>query len=321
MGWGVSLFLVISGFIITITLLREIGRSGTVSIRGFHFRRAIRLLPVYAAYLIVVLCFSGANLTHVSRLDWAACLTATVNYLQEPGEAVGHLWSLSLQEQFYLLWPPLLIWLGVHRSRRVLIGCIVAAPVLRLLIYKLSTGTIETSWLTVTRIDNIAIGCLLALCVQEERFRVRTRALFHSSGKVTALALAGIAASWFLSRTSFRYDLTLHQSVLAAFWAVVLLACVCGQDSWIHRVTEARFVMVLGAASFSIYVWQQLFLWNHVVHWFDVWPTNILMTALVAAASYTFIEVPLVRLRHSGRNTAKTPEPAIVSANLIGARR
>ena len=102
---GVQFFFVISGFLITWLLLQEQARHGRISLKHFYLRRALRILPVYFFYLFVLGC-----LTRYEQPGylWAANLTFTTNYFWPP-EGTAHFWSLGVEEQFYLLWPGLLV--------------------------------------------------------------------------------------------------------------------------------------------------------------------------------------------------------------------
>jgi peptidoglycan/LPS O-acetylase OafA/YrhL len=109
---GVRFFFVISGFLITWLLLQEQAKHGVISLKHFYLRRALRILPVYFLYLFVL-----GFLTHYSQpaSDWLTNLTFTTNYFWPP-EPTAHLWSLGVEEQFYLLWPGLLVLL-LHRQK------------------------------------------------------------------------------------------------------------------------------------------------------------------------------------------------------------
>src|SRR5438094_9463231 len=131
---GVQVFFVISGFLLTTLLLREKDRTGGVSLRQFYYRRMLRILLAYALYLLVLLVLQNHGLTYspVNGRQWAAALTYTVNFLPGtiPGE-ISHLWSLSVEEHFYLLWPVLLAVCGLAASRRLAWGCVAVCLIAR----------------------------------------------------------------------------------------------------------------------------------------------------------------------------------------------
>src|SRR5216117_3102727 len=117
---GVDLFVVISGFLITLLFLRERERHGTLSLRGFYTRRALRILPAYVAFLVVCAAIEALGAPGPTPSDWAGLLTYTMNWHAPslPSQwAVALTWSLSIEEQFYLLWPLLLLRAGPHSAR------------------------------------------------------------------------------------------------------------------------------------------------------------------------------------------------------------
>src|SRR5207249_7673280 len=104
---GVTVFFVISGFLITGLLMREQGRSGQISLKRFYLRRAFRILPAFYTYILLVMACGALGLVEIKKYDavWAALFTA--DYREQPW-VLGHSWSLAVEEQFYLLWPPAL---------------------------------------------------------------------------------------------------------------------------------------------------------------------------------------------------------------------
>lgn len=122
---GVRIFFVISGYLITTLLLKE----PQIDLRGFYIRRFWRIFPPLYALLAFVMIFGcGINLH-----DFLHAFTFTVDYdLQGASRILGHLWSLSVEEQFYLLWPPVLAWLSYKRRVAVVTAIISAVPLIRL---------------------------------------------------------------------------------------------------------------------------------------------------------------------------------------------
>src|SRR5439155_13732768 len=115
-GLGPNIFFVISGFLITLLFLRESQRTGTISIKGFYSRRIMRLTPVFAIFVLTIFAMGHLGWVHMPVSEWIHVLTYTVNFQEVPVHEVGHLWSLSIEEQFYLLWPITLLLLGQARA-------------------------------------------------------------------------------------------------------------------------------------------------------------------------------------------------------------
>src|SRR5262249_5138063 len=131
---GVTIFFVLSGFLITFLLVSEEIARGAISLRAFYARRALRILPVYAAYVMALVVINQTTAVDLSPCEWATTLTFTKNFAC--GQWVdGHLWSLSVEEQFYLLWPFALECLPRRRHRGIVAACLLAAPVCRLMFF------------------------------------------------------------------------------------------------------------------------------------------------------------------------------------------
>src|SRR5215475_12800497 len=155
---GVRIFFVLSGFLITKILLQEHERTATISLRDFYIRRAYRIFPAAVVYLLVV----GGIFWHQLRwYDIAAATFYVANMQTSLPWMLGHLWSLSIEEQFYLLWPfALKIWF--RRRTAILVGVFLFTPAFLTALYALHARGGIVSSLPVYA-DGLAIGCLLAI--------------------------------------------------------------------------------------------------------------------------------------------------------------
>lgn len=118
-GVGVDVFFVISGFLITLLLFREQDRTGRISLCKFYIRRSLRILPAMFAYLAFVALLQAMGIASLSTIDWVVALTYTANFhgtFSHSAQPIEHLWSLSVEEHFYLIWPPILVLLGTKRA-------------------------------------------------------------------------------------------------------------------------------------------------------------------------------------------------------------
>ena len=191
-GFGVNIFFAVSGFLITLLMLREFTRTGRISLRGFYTRRALRIFPAYLAFLLFVALLDFAGIVRIGATPWLACLTYTVNYLRpyETPWVIGHIWSLSVEEHFYLLWPLTVVWLGPKRALRALVLVVAASPVLRVALWRAFHDEVNQGFITPTRLDSIGMGCLLAYLVRAPRlWRILAR-LRRPELKVLAMAVA-----------------------------------------------------------------------------------------------------------------------------------
>jgi peptidoglycan/LPS O-acetylase OafA/YrhL len=155
---GVHVFFVLSGYLITDLLLRERERTSSIDLPTFYLRRAFRIFPAAFVFLavVVVLYWREIRWVHV-----AAAVFYVANLDLSRPWIFGHLWSLSIEEQFYLLWPVALKKWQRHRVA-ILIGVFVGTPVMRAILYAIKAHGPVTASLPVVS-DQLAIGCLLAI--------------------------------------------------------------------------------------------------------------------------------------------------------------
>jgi peptidoglycan/LPS O-acetylase OafA/YrhL len=313
---GVRVFFVISGFLITGILMKESGRPGGISLRRFYLRRTMRIFPAYYVFVATLVVLTALGAFAVTSNDLVHALTYTTNY--DPGRTkqVGHLWSLAVEEQFYLLWPLTIIALGLRRAWAAALVVVIAAPLLRALEYhfftpewqELVNNTFETT------ADAIAMGCLLALTL--DRF-VRRRWFLRILDAPWVIALllvvALILGKWGVS------NLLLSVSLLNVAVALAIAYCVLRPASLAGRFLNLRPLVFIGVLSYSIYLWQQLFLNRESQSLIATFPVNLVLVAMCALGSYYLVERPFLRWRPRVELRLLGPHVAVASsANLVG---
>ncbi len=292
---GVRVFFVISGFLITSLLLSELERTGSVSLLRFYFRRTLRIFPPFYLYLAVIAAATVAGIVAFRDGDLLHAATYTMNYHRDRAWHLGHTWSLSVEEQFYLLWPALFRILGPRRALPALLGFLALAPAWRLAVgvwmpgQRLGIG--ETFFTTA---DSIAAGCILAMVRNRLCASSRYRTLVDS--RWFYLLAPGILLANGLGRFA-KLDWLVTATVQNIFIAVVIER-LTRESGWMARALAWRPLVLLGLWSYSVYLWQQPFLHrNDQVSWWTAFPVNLLATLLFAAASYYAVERPTLRLR------------------------
>lgn len=291
---GVRVFFVLSGYLITTLLLREMAARGRISLRGFFARRVHRIFPAFYVFLLVVLALSAERIIDLRPGDALHAVTYTMNYHRERAWWLGHLWSLSVEEQFYLFWPVILALVGVRRGLLVAAAAVAAAPFIRVgtwVFWPEARAGIGEVFPTV--FDALAVGCLLAGL--GDRLGRSPRYLAALRSPLFALVpLLGLAIS-IVPRVSF--DLALGQSLVNVAIALTIDRCVRCPEGFTGRVLAGPVLVWIGNMSYSLYLWQQLFLNRHSDAWVNAFPLNILLTFGAAAFSYYCIEQPILRLR------------------------
>ena len=268
---GVDIFFVISGFLITGQLARELERTGRIALPTFWAKRVRRLLPASVTVLIFATLATLFILPLSSLADslreilastfyvenWSLSL-GSVNYLSSHDATVAqHYWSLSLEEQFYIFWPLLLLgatWLGVkffaRREWVAMIGIVVVVSVISLIVSLAYTHTnpAEAFFVTFTRVWEFGAGAILALL---PKWRPRGR-LWPN-----VLGYAGLAV---ILITSYRYGPTTPfpgtAAILPVLGAVAVIASSRAERWWdIGSVLGGRPQRFIGDISYSVYLW------------------------------------------------------------------
>lgn len=298
---GVDLFFGISGFLICSRLLEEHETRGRVSLRGFYIRRFARILPPYYVFLATVTVLGIAGLIVTNRGQLLSSLLFVRNYYpirDDPGWYTGHLWSLAVEEHFYLLWPGLLVLWSPARARSRVVVLALAVAAWRVVEFRLRyvervLPDVSFYQRTDLRLDALLWGCWMALLIRGPVWRTRVASLLRGSGWIVAV-VALIAVVAFTPPLAM-----LWQSVLIP---MVLAGTTLNPDTPMGRFLETAPLRWIGRISYSLYLWQQVFLVPiaergqlGVTQWL---PLSIACTFAIAAASYYVIERPMIRLGH-----------------------
>ena len=309
---GVQTFFVISGFLITHILLKELHATGTIQLKRFYFRRAFRIFPPFYAYLAVALGLTLAGIFPGTIKAFLVAGTYTWNYLGGGSELLEHTWSLSLEEQFYLLWPAALVFLGTKKSIKLAIWVIVLSPFSRVATYFLAPQhRVFLNAMLHTGLDSIMFGCLLALLWRNDQFNQRVQPFLR--GWIAALAAAFVLYVGPRLGAPFRgsYGFVVGMTLDAICISQILLYAVRVPDSWFGRLLNTPVLRHLGVISYGLYLWQHMFTRANSVRFV---PWNLLAILACAELSHWLIERPSYRVRdrveqsmHWNRSIATEP--------------
>lgn len=265
-GWvGVDLFFVLSGFLITGILLDAKGKDGYF--RNFYARRALRIFPLYYAFLF----FWFAILPRVIHLDAGGPFasgrenaiwfwTYTSNWLSLVKGAqiplgLNHFWTLAIEEQFYLIWPAIVLITSQRTLRWI---CVVLLPLellFRLWLMTTPYGHTAGFVLTPARVGTLAVGAWLACALREPQLRERVE---HHAFKVFVVAAVGVAALYpdLLMQASHKRMQTIGFPLLAfASAALITLAVRSTRENvWLKRTFRSRVMRFFGKYSYGMYV-------------------------------------------------------------------
>lgn len=294
---GVDIFFVISGFVITRALLAE-----GVQFKQFYIHRALRILPPAIPVLLLSTLVVMEGSVQATYMDVAAAALSVMNWTRalnfSGGGFIGHFWSLSVEEQFYILWPTALFLILVYRVSLIplLIVVIAIFTVWQIILFTLGGGVDRVYNGLDTRGSQLLAGCLLAAL--GERLR---------PGNYLTFAALGF---FFVCLLFLHFDSSAYMTVgipLVGFAAAVLvsaLAEVGGRVWGLHVVLESRLFQWGGSRSYAIYLWHYPILRISMDYTtgaglpaFYAVATSLLLTLMCAELSWRLVERPMNKLR------------------------
>ncbi|HEY5923287.1 MAG TPA: acyltransferase [Kofleriaceae bacterium] len=306
---GVRTFFVLSGFLITTLLMREHRQRGRVSLFDFYVRRAYRIFPAFYAYLMIVGTLALTGAITLLPGDLLAAATYTTNFHAERSWWTGHLWSLAVEEQFYIVWPLLLVVLGLARAWGAALVAMIAAPIVRIAVWQLApqhASLVDQAFPCV--FDALATGCLLALAVPHIVKSERCAQVVASRWFLPAVMLG--FAPCIVTNPWIQYGVAMTSANLAI--AAIIVRCVALPASRISRTLERRGFVWVGTLSYSLYLWQQLFLNRHSELWMHQFPINVALAFAAATACHYLIERPFLRVSAQRRAAAEARGIAVL---------
>jgi len=304
-GFGVTLFFVISGFLITYLLLKELNKQSNIDIKKFYARRILRIWPIYYLFIIICLCvliLLGKQHEILSNEMWYYLFfTANIPFILQQGIFILlHYWSIGVEEQFYLFWP----WI-VLKSRNKLLKITVVIFLL-LFVTKLlfwwyfGSSSYEYRFISVTRFHCMMVGAIGAILYFKNQIGFKN--LF--SNKTTQIV------SWLLF-ILMGFNIIYIPAVIAhEVISVASLSMIMGQIILHNRIfnLENRLFDFIGKISYSIYIIHPLIIFllsgffkelniEKNLKFVLVYSSVIVVTIFIAWLSYTFFEKPFLKLK------------------------
>lgn len=274
-GFGVTIFFLLSGFLITTLLRLEFAETGKIDLKAFYLRRTFRILPLYYVVLLAALILQYFGQTSgCLRLD--AILSQVVNWsnffmIKHTQDAVAGgtivFWSLAVEEHFYLLFPLLFGWMSRHLSKKATVAVLSAACLACLLwryflIYGVHASDQRTECGTDTRFDCLLFGCIMAIAFNPV---IDKRSWFSPSClKVLApLALVLLLFTFLFRNDGFRFTtrFTLQSIALLPLFLYAILS----RGSLVYQALNSRLMVKIGLLSYALYLVHAL-----ILDWFSI---------------------------------------------------
>ncbi len=325
-GRGVLTFFVLSGFLITWMMLTESQKNSDVSIRNFYVRRVLRIFPAF--YVFLILAFAAQWLTQGGLSaplvgDYLSAFSYTSNYrfalMPHMNHACWHTWALSMEEQFYLLWPWLFVAFqkDLRKLTHVLIAAIVLVDAYRIMLF--FHFHVSEDWLQRTfdsRVDHLLVGCLLAVLIKRGvLIRFWNFLVARTWISLVSLALmVGSIAMEFRFHLPYRFAVGFVLDPLLT--AIFLVQVIAMGGTWLWGWLNWRVIRYLGQVSYGMFLYHMmanrliLGLFGRQSLWIHV-PAVIATAALLGACSFHLIEMKFLRLK--SRFTAPSASRVLVN--------
>jgi peptidoglycan/LPS O-acetylase OafA/YrhL len=313
-NYGVEVFFAISGLLITKLLLQEFDSTGSISLQAFYIRRAFRILPL----VIVFLIFVGMLGWFLGPLEWISSLFFFRDFIALDIQAsyyTAHFWSLAIEEHFYLIWPVLLVLAVRRNAARAWTVAAVAVATAFFYIEAYSLVPVLGPAGLETHMGDIMWGAGAAVALH-----------YYGEWVKRNFSLLVFWLCVFLYIGAITFTIRIPAIFRGSLLAAIVLGPVCRPDWFVTKFLELGVMRWIGRISYSLYIWQQIFLVpdRYVHHWtlLQRFPQNVLMAVGVAAASYYILEKPLMtlgrrvaaRIAVTVKPGAAPPLPALVPA-------
>jgi peptidoglycan/LPS O-acetylase OafA/YrhL len=298
---GVSVFFVLSGFLITTLCINELNLTNKLSLSNFYLRRSLRILPVAYLYLAVILLFNLILGLGIAWFQFAGSALYVMNFSyfrsHEFTWHIAHFWSLSVEEQFYLIFPVIL------KFNRRLFTLLVAFIVFILPLFcflqfmypQINHGIPYYFSHYLIKFQAISVGCLLSVLTFNKTFDYKYLADTKLAGNLVAVFLI-----FYLKFDDFySIQAVFTNCAISLLVGYLIISNIIPSDDIIFKLLNFKPLTIIGLMSYSIYLWQQLFTSRdpHFSDYIVTFPYNIIWIILVPYFSYFYYEKYFLKLK------------------------
>ena len=287
---GVNIFFIISGFIITSILIQEEKFKGFISLKKFYFRRAIRILPPFLFLLLFYSILQYNEIIYISLDSWITTLTFTKFLNGGTDWYTWHIWSLSVEEWFYLIWP--FLFLRAKKNRQLILWLIIfSVPIIKILSVAKLLPTISDLSIF-TRADAISIGCLLSFNRERIEFELKKNRKYFVGLLLAGMSLLAILYYYKTNKVIKIFEVAIggsHGTISNCIIGLILIYSIIFQLGFWYKFLNNKIIILFGTLSYSLYLWQQFFILD-TTNWFNKFPVNIILLIICSCLSYYLIE-------------------------------
>jgi peptidoglycan/LPS O-acetylase OafA/YrhL len=328
---GVDIFFVLSGFLITTLLVQEFDGANSISLSNFYLRRVLRLGPALLVMLAAFCCLSFAALNgaraHNNLVDAYIALGYCTNWALalhlHPSDYLIHTWSLSIEEQFYLLWPlGLLLLLHASRQRRhIVLATLVIAMMcwLSRSYHAMNVTSFSRSYYGLdTRADSLMTGCCLAVILSARLISEPVLKLLQIILAATApLAVAGLLVFAVYARGD-HFMMDWGFTMVEVLAAIMILDIFVNRRSLVKKLLTMNWLVWIGSISYGLYLWHYPIYRALADAGYDAWTVFAVgsgLSFLVAGLSYHSMEKPILAFK-ARRFSQNQPQPLPAELDL-----
>jgi peptidoglycan/LPS O-acetylase OafA/YrhL len=294
---GVDLFFIISGFLITNILVKEIKDNGRIRLIHFYLRRALRILPALYFLIFIYYILQKYNFIELSINTLISSFFLLRQFIGS-GWETSHFWSLSVENIFYFLFPLILNRIKIFKFNKILFlstALLILLPIIRYFIF--SQSNLSTLNI-IFRCEGLIFGSLLALRAQLIDTSIDNKYIIFSLIASTVFIL--LIEFKLKSESSVIFDFILNEylSILNVFnWAILFHIIINLKKGALYFIFNNSVLIFLGVISYSIYLWQQLFFSKNDIFHFDNLFIRFICIFILSIFSYLFIECPFNKIK------------------------
>jgi peptidoglycan/LPS O-acetylase OafA/YrhL len=329
--FAVRMFFVLSGFLITGILLRARGEEPKTALKQFYLRRVLRIFPIYYLALFAALAFGLGSIQE--RAWWH--LTYLTNFIYpfhpELTWPASHFWTLAVEEQFYLVWPFILIFLPGKHLFKAIVGIVVLAVLFRaVVLYAFDVPEVAAVW-TFGALDSLGLGALLAMFRHDEALRPHLKK-FLGFCLFAGLTLLVLLTLMLLFNRGYRVVYVGRYLCLSLLFVVLIDRASRGFKGKLKLLLEWPPVLYVGRISYGLYVYHLFAFaavvafchmrWGGTPHYLIVAAVSTVLTFLTSIVSWHLIERPITDLKNRfsfGRPAPRPTAPDELTVNTDAA--